>query len=775
MVRKNSRSTTTPSKSTTQSSQQAEFDEFLRLHDGKSLDNGHTVRQSKKSPTHSTDVNQPAQHQVNDRMLTDSLVDSSNVDISDQVRAKVVLPSHLPTPDRQVLIRTSAEPTANPSIIQESKTNKPQEWPRKQTQTHVETNPAIFPRTRKLTGDATWPPGRPPSSGPNGPPLGGPGETILRVETDQGAATMAALDAWRKPIAPVSSQEFEEAFAALRRIGTSRPQVPSDSHPHRVEPPPHIPSAIGLETFRDPEAEVRTLPQDVTLHTPRTGVRYYTNTEANKRGALLELPRPRLALGDTDEVATNSRTGNNSHSGAPPVELTRGTDGAVAAPARTRVADCSGGGREDFGGWYGQGAVKTSTDGRHLDLVLEGRMTQDNPPRWVESMIKRIMTQVGPMELRIQVPEVPGGGSSDSAGRRAAAAQVVVDYSGDLTMREDAGAAATRLTLTLTASRIGLPQLRQDEVVDREGRCWTARVRVSMDDSSTSAWALDDASASTASSTRGLSGSTERITMLDGEERDLRSSPSHGGMLVAGIRSEVGCCGGSPVEPGCRARPSHREAKAGELRNGGDVTPPPSWGGSPSVSRPLTELAGFEWPQRGQRASTRGKRWTARVGVTMDDTGSLTARLLEDVTSTPREGRHVWHIGLERIVEGTERGEAALEAEDARLCRILEGPVIGEQLDSIRDTACVQDFGSMQKVLTRVLRLLGEGSGRGEGQKGPADSRILQDVPPLARPEGGGGGACMTMAGREVQMPCGSPRPRAQVQCPRVALEHTLP
>ncbi len=116
MVRKNSRSTTTPSKSTTQSSQQAEFDEFLRLYDGKSLDNGHTVRQSKKSPTHGTDVNQPAQHQVNDRMLTDSLVDSDNVDISDQVRAKVILPSLLPTPDRQVLIRTSAEPTANPSI-----------------------------------------------------------------------------------------------------------------------------------------------------------------------------------------------------------------------------------------------------------------------------------------------------------------------------------------------------------------------------------------------------------------------------------------------------------------------------------------------------------------------------------------------------------------------------------------------------------------------------------------------------------------------------------
>jgi hypothetical protein len=40
----------------------------------------------------------------------------------------------------------------------------------------------------------------------------------------------------------------------------------------------------------------------------------------------------------------------------------------------------------------------------------------------------------------------------------------------------------------------------------------------------------------TASSTRGLSGSTERITMLHAEQRDLRSSPWHGGMLVAGIR-----------------------------------------------------------------------------------------------------------------------------------------------------------------------------------------------------------------------------------------------
>jgi hypothetical protein len=56
-------------------------------------------------------------------MCKDSLVD-----ISDQVRTKVKMPSHLPTPE-QVLIGTSTGPAPNPKIIQESKTNQPQEWP----------------------------------------------------------------------------------------------------------------------------------------------------------------------------------------------------------------------------------------------------------------------------------------------------------------------------------------------------------------------------------------------------------------------------------------------------------------------------------------------------------------------------------------------------------------------------------------------------------------------------------------------------------------------
>jgi hypothetical protein len=57
-------------------------------------------------------------------------------------------------------------------------------------------------------------------------------------------------------------------------------------------------ASIDTEMIRDPEADVRVLPHDLAsrLHTPHTGVRYYTNTEANRRGAqaLLKMSRQRL-------------------------------------------------------------------------------------------------------------------------------------------------------------------------------------------------------------------------------------------------------------------------------------------------------------------------------------------------------------------------------------------------------------------------------------------------------------------------------------------------
>jgi hypothetical protein len=89
-----------------------------------------------------------------------------------------------------------------------------------------------------------------------------------------------------------------------------------------------------------------------------------------------------------------------------------------------------------------------------------------------------------------------------------------------------------------------------------------------------------------------------------------------------------------PQEPAHGASSSNGADPADTLvqsRYQGDVT----------LSRPVTDLGGFEWKRMGKGDSRGGKRWTARVGVSLDGNGSLTARLLEDVTSAPREGGHV--------------------------------------------------------------------------------------------------------------------------------------
>ena len=138
----------------------------------------------------------------------------------------------------------------------------------------------------------------------------------------------------------------------------------------------------------------------------------------------------------------------------------------------------------------------------------------------------------------------------------------------------------------------------------------------------------------------------------------------------------------------------------------------------------------------------------ARVGVSQDGTGLMSVRVIESVTSTPREPHvlpysgdlvgHVWNISVERIPTENEQGETAQEAADERMLGILES--IGEQMDAVRDEAVVHGAGGMQSVLLRLLRLLtGVARSSGCGCDGPADLRIRQDFPLLAPPEGGGG------------------------------------
>jgi hypothetical protein len=158
------------------------------------------------------------------------------------------------------------------------------------------TSSRVVPIPRNIHGDAAWPPGRPPSSGP--------AESEARFQTDQGAATLAALKAWRTPAQPVLDQVVADAYAEMMTMINRPPTTQvllTSTLPLSLNrlPPPHIPRSIDIGLLQDPEAEVRDLYGEPALPTVRTATRYYTNAEANKRGALTEQPRSRQVRGCT--------------------------------------------------------------------------------------------------------------------------------------------------------------------------------------------------------------------------------------------------------------------------------------------------------------------------------------------------------------------------------------------------------------------------------------------------------------------------------------------
>ena len=170
-----------------------------------------------------------------------------------------------------------------------------------------------------------------------------------------------------------------------------------------------------------------------------------------------------------------------------------------------------------------------------------------------------------------------------------------------------------------------------------------------------------------------------------------------------------------------------RTADAGEIR-----------------SRLLDSIGGTQYLRRGSVLGDDYRRWTATVGLLLGNDGALTAQIIRDIASTPRAAHtllrgdaigHIWHIDIERIQSATEQAEAQQIADD-QVYRILE--FTGEQTDKLRDEAIVHDRASMEHVLSTLMHML---SGGTQGSIcGPADLRILQDFPPLAMPEGGGGG-----------------------------------
>ena len=159
-------------------------------------------------------------------------------------------------------------------------------------------------------------------------------------------------------------------------------------------------------------------------------------------------------------------------------------------------------------------------------------------------------------------------------------------------------------------------------------------------------------------------------------------------------------------------------------------------------SRELETLSGCQRLPAGSRVG-ECRRWTAQIGVSVDEDGALSARVLEGVTSTPREPHvlpfsgdligHGWSLGVHRILGPVEETVDTQKAADKRVYRMLE--LLGDELDAIRDGTEVHDAGGMQSVLLRVLRLLvGTAHPCGYGRTDSADTRVRPGrSPPLWR------------------------------------------
>ena len=248
----------------------------------------------------------------------------------------------LASPTRQVknMQSTSVSTPNETSAMHETKVSpQPRAWIPGQPQVALSViSSRAAPIPRNIHGDAAWPPVRPPSSGP--------AEAEARFQTDQGAAASAALEAWRKPSQPVPDDVVADAFAEMMRMVSPRPsttQVPLSSTapiPLPQLPPPHIPSSIDMELLKDPEAEVRGLSCEPAPPPDRAATRYYTNKEANKRGALTVQPRTRQARGYTREGMLEVRPNPAPPASGPavpqvvarPADRPTGVDTLVACP-----------------------------------------------------------------------------------------------------------------------------------------------------------------------------------------------------------------------------------------------------------------------------------------------------------------------------------------------------------------------------------------------------------------------------------------------------------
>jgi hypothetical protein len=177
---------------------QDDFDSFLQDHESTEA---RKVRQ-----------NEEDKKQLSTRARVDSV-------LQDQV--KVISSSNAGQQYMQAVTTTTAftrseTSLTNPTMLQETQVNPPHAWISGQPKAALPVmSSSIAHLHRNVMGDAAWPPVRPPSSGP--------AEAETRFQIDQGAASMAALAAWRTPPEPVRDEDVAAALAEIMQMGAPQP------------------------------------------------------------------------------------------------------------------------------------------------------------------------------------------------------------------------------------------------------------------------------------------------------------------------------------------------------------------------------------------------------------------------------------------------------------------------------------------------------------------------------------------------------------------------
>ena len=195
--------------------------------------------------------------------------------------------------------------TSTPTI----KVNFPPAWPSQPAFQASAANTANH-KARNISGDAAWPPGRPPSSG-----TAATNRPVIFVESDADEVTDLAQAAWLRPRQPVKPEELAATLSELLSLAKFPTAKPTHSNrPESPNPQPclsaaqlFVPVSIDLAQFPDPEAWVTNCEHH---HAPAAADRpkSLSNTTANRQGKLTQVHGPRRAGIQLNTENTDSLT-----------------------------------------------------------------------------------------------------------------------------------------------------------------------------------------------------------------------------------------------------------------------------------------------------------------------------------------------------------------------------------------------------------------------------------------------------------------------------------